>query len=204
MQPLLLLIKNDSFFVHENQRLTRKKHKWGWGYCLLFRSSCDRRVFVLWWNERKLWRASHIVHTWDEPGPFAHLFAPASSRWSWLNSHQTAEWDQMILTTGKYLWAEKSNSGSAWRCTGLSHQSIRHSKSRDSQIVWGIYVVCHLGLLFMSTSQELHDHNVGFGHLQYAIHLLTTKNINKWLPIIPVAVNIFTQREKTFEVKDIL
>lgn len=25
MQPLLLLIKNDSFFVHENQRLTRKK-----------------------------------------------------------------------------------------------------------------------------------------------------------------------------------
>lgn len=56
----------------------------------------------------------------------------------------------------------------------------------------------------MSTSQELHDHNVGFGHLQYAIHLLTTKNINKWLPIIPVAVNIFTQRERTFEVKDIL
>lgn len=150
------------------------------------------------------WSASHIVHTWDGLGPFAHLFAPASSLWSWLNSHQTTEWDQMILTTGKYLWAEKSNSGSAWRCTGLSHQSIHHSKSRDSQIVRGIYVVCHLGLLFMSTSQELHDHNVGFGHLQYAIHLLTTKNINKWLPIIPVAVNIFTQRERTFEVKDIL
>lgn len=84
----------------------------------------------------------------------------------------------------------------------LINQSI--TQNRDSQIVRGIYVVCHLGLLFMSTSQELHDHNVGFGHLQYAIHLLTTKNINKWLPIIPVAINIFTQRERTFEVKDIL
>lgn len=42
--------------------------------------------------------------------------------WSRLNTHQTAAWDQMILTTGKYLWAEKSNSGRAWRCTGRSHQ----------------------------------------------------------------------------------
>lgn len=45
----------------------------------------------------------------------------------------------------------------------------------------------HLGLLFMSTSQELHDHNVGFGHLQYTIHLLTTKNINERLAIGSIA-----------------
>lgn len=29
-------------------------------------------------------------------------------------STRAAEQNQMILTTGKYLWAEKSNSGSTW------------------------------------------------------------------------------------------
>lgn len=42
-------------------------------------------------------------------------------------------------------------------------------------------ILCYLGLLFVPSSQELHDYNVGFGHLQYTIHLLSIIN---WLLII--------------------
>lgn len=165
-----------------------KQHKWGGGYGLVVSVQLWLLCFsVCGETKRKRWSASHIVHTWDGLGPSAHLYERVSSLWSWLNSHQTAEWDQMILTTGKYLWAEKSNSGSAWSCTGRSHQSIHHSKWWNSQKVRGMYALRHLGLLFMSTSQELHDHNVGFGHLQYTIHLLTTKNMNKLLFMAPTA-----------------
>lgn len=31
---------------------------------------------------------------------------------------------------------------------------------------------CYLNLLFVPSSQELRHYNVGFGHLQYTVHLL--------------------------------
>lgn len=37
-----------------------------------------------------------------------------------LSLTHTAEQNQIILTTGKYLWAEKSNSGSTWECRHLA------------------------------------------------------------------------------------
>lgn len=37
-------------------------------------------------------------------------------------------------------------------------------------------MLCYLGLLFVASSQELHDYNVGFGHLQDTVHLLLMNN----------------------------
>ena len=36
--------------------------------------------------------------------------------------------------------------------------------------------VCYLVLLLVSPRQELHDHHVGFGHLQDAVHLSAVNN----------------------------
>ena len=40
-------------------------------------------------------------------------------------------------------------------------------------------VMCYLCLLLVSSSQQLHNHYVGFGHLQYTVHLLSF--IKSWL-----------------------
>lgn len=44
-----------------------------------------------------------------------------------------------------------------------------------------MYILCYLGLLFVSSCQQLHDYNVGFGHFQYTIHLQLIMN---WLWIM--------------------
>lgn len=37
-------------------------------------------------------------------------------------------------------------------------------------------LLCYLGLLFVASSQELHNYNVGFGYLQDTVHLLLIIN----------------------------
>lgn len=39
-------------------------------------------------------------------------------------------------------------------------------------------MLCYLGLLLVPSSQELHNYDVGLGHLQYTVHLLSIIN---WL-----------------------
>lgn len=132
-----------------------KQHKWGWG--------CGPVVIVvfLWLcgeARRKLWSASHIVHTWDGLGRCARASVESLD--------QTEEWDQMILTTGKYLWAEKSNSGSAWRRTGRSHQPINRSKSRNSRrsvcYVTLVSFLCPPARSFMTTMLGLATFSIRF------------------------------------------
>lgn len=45
----------------------------------------------------------------------------------------------------------------------------------------GMRLLCYLGLLFVASSQELHNYNVRFGYLQDTVHLLLI--INNWLVI---------------------
>lgn len=85
--PLLQLVKNSQFFVHGNLCLTHKQTQMK----MRILSLVSVQLWVIcsgfWWNKRKLLGASHIVHTWDGSGPFAHLFLWVFSLWSWWNSH---------------------------------------------------------------------------------------------------------------------
>lgn len=102
-----------------------KQHKWGrgsslvvsvqlWLWCYFFGFCGEKKgncgVFHALFTLEMHWDPLHIIHV------------RASRLRSRLNARRTAEWHQMIFTTGKYLWAEKSNSGSAWRRTGWSSQ----------------------------------------------------------------------------------
>ncbi len=37
--------------------------------------------------------------------------------------------------------------------------------------------LCYLGLFLVSSSQELHYYNVGLGHLQYTVYLLSLEKL---------------------------
>lgn len=77
------------------------KHKWRWGYCHLFQSSCECSVPVSGETNVNL-GASHIVHTWDGSGPFAHLFLWVFSLRSWWNAH-------IKLQSGiRWFWPQES------------------------------------------------------------------------------------------------
>lgn len=113
--PLLQLVKNGQFFVHENLCLTHKQTQMKMRILSLVSVQLWVLCYGFWWNKRKLRCLTHCSRLrWI--GTLC-TFVPVSVQSLELmkRSHQTAEWDQMILTTGKYLWAEKSNSGSAWR-----------------------------------------------------------------------------------------
>ena len=48
--------------------------------------------------------------------------------------------------------------------------------------------MCYLVLLLVSPGQELHDHHVGFGHLEDAVHL-SAANINNQLAVTVCGYN---------------
>jgi len=159
--PLLPLLSNTAPWLALDAHTNF--HRCIWGYCYLFRSSCEFSGLVSHVTSRSgenkvknqtllyITRAGCVTHhcsDTDGVRATAHLF-----RWGRRSSCGPGT-NQMILTTGKYLWAEKSNSGSTWECrerkwcllqqttynteelTVLGIQLFQHFKRYFKQMVW--------------------------------------------------------------------